>query len=218
MDSFLESFGNVYMNLGRTLLKYPDGNFNDFFSKGQIESKSWLIDKLRHLDLELGTVFICAGWYGSLAGFIHCANIKYDKIRSFDIDETCAPIADNLNRYLVIDGWKFKASTLDILKMSYPTTHTTYRANGTSLELTEMPDTIINTSCEHIKDFKKWYDDIPQGTLMILQSNNYFEIEEHVNCVEDIYEFKDMAPMSELYYMGMRDMSKYTRFMLIGKK
>ena len=202
----------------RTLHKFPEceAALADAFSVGQIRSKEWLIE---HLPDNLGTVFICAGWYGTLASFMfERARTKFDKIRSFDIDETCASIADNMNRSYVIDGWQFKASTLDILEMDYPTTHTTFRSDGSTLELTEMPDTIINTSCEHIENFSLWYERIPKGTTVILQSNNYFELPEHVNCVTDLDDFARMSPMTTVLYQGELELPKYTRYMRIGIK
>ena len=81
----------------------------------------------------------------------------------------------------------------------------------------DIPDTFINTSCEHIPNFKEWYAKIPEGRLVILQSNNFFEVEEHVNCVSNIDEFIEMAPMSELMYSGSIDLPKYKRFMVIGR-
>ena len=42
----------------------------DCFSQGQVQSKSWLVKELSKLDLNLGTVFLCAGWYGTLATLI----------------------------------------------------------------------------------------------------------------------------------------------------
>lgn len=202
----------------RTLDKFPDceDNLVDAFSLGQLKSKLWLIDNLPN---NLGTVFICAGWYGTLASLMFDrARKKFDKIRSFDIDETCADIADTMNRPWVMDGWQFKASTLDILKMEYPTQHTTYRANGTSLDLIEMPDTIINTSCEHIENFEEWYNKIPKGKLICLQSNDYVALEEHVNCVKDSLHFAEMAPLSKVYFTGELPLEKYTRYMRIGIK
>jgi len=208
----------VIPQLKRTLDNYPycEIPMQDAFSLGQLKSKLWLIENLPE---NLGTVFICAGWYGTLAALMfERAKSKFDKIRSFDIDETCAPVADTMNRPWVMDGWQFKASTLDILEMNFPTTHTTYRANGTSLELTEMPDTIINTSCEHISDFETWYSKIPIGKLVVLQSNNFYEIDDHVNCVDSVDHFKSLAPMSTLVYSGELELEKYSRFMLIGYK
>ena len=205
-------------NFGQVLNKYPGIDIQDLFSKGQIESKRWLVNELEKINMELGTVFICAGWYGSLATFLFESDVKLDKIRSFDIDESCAGIAETFNRLKTMDGWKFKASTLDILGMDYPTTYTTYRSDGTGLELTEMPNTVINTSCEHIENFAEWYDKILVGTLIILQTNNFFEIPEHVNCSIDLDDFSRVTPMKEVLYQGQLELSKYTRYMRIGIK
>jgi|TARA_B110000093_G_C12970197_1_gene411950 hypothetical protein len=205
-------------NFGQVLNKYPSIDIQDLFSKGQIESKRWLVNELEKINMELGTVFICAGWYGSLATFLFESDVRLDKIRSFDIDESCAGIAETFNRLKTMDGWKFKASTLDILGMDYPTTYTTYRSDGTGLELTEMPNTVINTSCEHIENFAEWYDKILAGTLIILQTNNFFEIPEHVNCSIDLDDFSRVTPMKEVLYQGQLELSKYTRYMRIGIK
>jgi hypothetical protein len=190
----------------------------DCISGGQLSSKDWLIEELALLDINLGTVFLCAGWYATLATMLFESDIKLTKIRSFDLDETCYKFADTINRPWVIDGWQFKASTLDVHDIRYPTTYTTYRANGTGVELTEMPDTIINTSCEHIANFDEWYSRIPTGTIVILQSNNYFELEEHINCSHSLTEFVDTTPMSTVMYQGELSLDKYNRYMIIGIK
>ena len=205
-------------NFGQLISKYPNIDLTDAFSKGQMESKRWLINTLLDLNLPLGNIFLCAGWYGTLATFLLESGIKLKSIRSFDIDNSCADIADTLNRSWVIDNWKFKASTLDITTMTYPLNYATKRANGTEVMLTEFPDTIINTSCEHIKSFEKWYKDIPAGTLTILQSNNFLEIEDHVNCSRSLEEFSLSVPMTQLLYQGSLKLEKYTRFMKIGIK
>jgi hypothetical protein len=80
------------------------------------------------------------------------------------------------------------------------------------------PDTFINTSCEHIENFTNWFNLIPKGKLVALQSNNYFELPEHVNCVNDIDEFKQQAPLSNIIYEGELELEKYTRYMIIGYK
>jgi hypothetical protein len=90
--------------------------------------------------------------------------------------------------------------------------------NRMSRPIADNPDTIINTSCEHIENFAEWYAKIPDGKLVILQSNNFFDVQEHVNCVKDITEFSNMAPMSNTLYAGDLDLPKYKRFMLIGYK
>jgi len=215
---YLYPENKVVSQLKRTLNMFPESEtaMVDAFSLGQLESKLWLVE---NLPSNLGTVFICAGWYGTLASLMfERAKDKFEKIRSFDIDSSCASIADNMNRPWVMDGWQFKASTIDILDMEYPTTHITYRADGSSLNLTEMPDTIINTSCEHIANFKQWYENIPTGTIVILQTNNYFDLPEHINCCIDLDDFSRTTPMQNVYYQGELKLSKYTRFMRIGVK
>lgn len=207
-------------NFGQVLRKFPDLDLTDLFSKGQIESKRWLVNELIKTKQSLGTVFLCAGWYGSLATFIFESGLQVEKIRSFDIDESCASIAETFNRNKTIDGWQFKATTLDICKMDYPLEYETLRSNGTSQNLVEMPSTIINTSCEHIPtdDFVNWYNKIPVGTLVVLQTNNYFKLTEHVNCCKDLEHFARLTPIQYLQFSGELELPNYTRFMRIGIK
>ena len=193
----------------------------DCFSRGQLQSKLWLVEELKKHDIDLGTVFLCAGWYATLATMLFESNMKVEKIRSFDIDASCTDIAETFNKPWFVDKWKFKSVTQDIMNIDY-NNHTWQcwsNANDRmSKPITDIPDTIINTSCEHIHNFNEWYAKIPYGKLVVLQSNDYFDVEEHVNCVNNVYEFKKMAPMTTLLYMGMRELPKYTRFMLIGYK
>jgi len=208
-----------YFRLADLMLKNPDLKWRDLYSVGQLESKVWLIEELETLNLNLGTVFLCGGWYASLANIMFMSQLKFDKIRSFDIDPLCADIAETLNREYVAAEWKFKAITEDIHNINYNGhTYITYKANGEARELYDEPNTIINTSCEHIEDFDTWYCNIPAGKLVILQNNNYFELEEHINCVKDVEEFRDQCLISNLLYGGTIELQKYNRFMLIGIK
>ncbi len=192
---------------------------NDCFSRGQLQSKIWLVDELKKLNLELGTVFLCAGWYATLATMLFENNINLKKVRSFDIDATCASVAERFNKPWEMDEWKFKASTADINSLNYKkTAYTVKKPDGSDCELTDIPDTIINTSCEHIDNFSDWYDKIPEGKLVILQTNNYFEITDHVNCSQSLIDFEKQTPMGRCLFQGELDLAKYKRFMRIGYK
>ena len=216
--------------LWRVLEKYTNSKFVkplksldnidlDCFSRGQIASKKWLIEELKKIDKNLGTVFLCAGWYATLVPMLEEADIKFDKIRSFDIDKEVWKIAEVFNKDLVLDDWKFKATTQDIHDINYNTNrYNTVKSNGETEQLKDSPDTIINTSCEHIENFASWYAKLPTGKLVIMQSNNYFDIPEHVNCVHDISQFEQMTPMQEVYFTGELKLEKYTRYMRIGRK
>ena len=193
----------------------------DCFSRGQLKSKIWLVNQLNKLDIELGTVFLCAGWYATLATMLFESDIKLDKVRSFDIDPSCVDIAETFNKPWFMDQWRFKSITQDIMDINYKEHAWQSWSNANnrmSKTITDTPDTIINTSCEHIENFAEWYAKIPAGKLVILQSNNFTEVEEHVNCYNSLEDFSDDTPMTIILYEGELELEKYTRFMKIGIK
>ena len=218
MGMFIDNPPALFDTLPRVIKTFPNLDFRDAFSRGQISSKKWLVEELVKLDINLGTVFLCAGWYGSLALLLFESGLKIEKIRSFDKDENCYKIADTINRPYVMSEWKFKAQTEDIHLINYRDGHTydTFKSNGEAQELYDKPNTIVNTSCEHLTSFVLWYNLIPKGTLVALQTNDYFEIDDHVNCVNNIDEFKKMAPLDNILYEGALNLEKYNRYMLIG--
>ena len=70
----------------RNAIDHYDADFTDALTWGQLKSKRWIISNLEELDVELGTIFLCAGWYAILAGMMFESKLEFDKIRSFDID------------------------------------------------------------------------------------------------------------------------------------
>lgn len=208
---------NLLHDLMRTVDKY---NLNfDAFSYGQLKSKHWIIEELEAMrNPYLGIVFNLCGWYGLLPAMMFNARIKVKKIRSFDIDESCWMIADQMNKTHIQDEWRFKAITEDINNINFEK-HTWSGWSNVAMDyisVTESPDTIINTSCEHTND--EWYKKIPYGKIVILQSNDYWSGEKHVNCCFDYNDFSNRYPMVEVWYHGQRAFEKYTRFMKIGIK
>lgn len=218
LDSYVETqfvaaFKNFFVNETKI--------WDDCFSRGQLESKLWLLKELGKLKVDLGTVFLCAGWYATLATMLFESNIKVDKVRSFDIDESCVDIAETFNKPWFVDEWRFKSITQDIMDINYNEHVWQYWSNANnrmSYPITDSPDTIINTSCEHIENFAEWYAKIPIGKLVVLQNNNFFEVDEHVNCVNDLDDFASQSPLTEILYDNELKLPKYTRFMRIGYK
>lgn len=193
----------------------------DSLSQGQLKSKVWMIDELKTLDLDLGTVFLCAGWYGILATLLFESSISVDKVRSFDIDPDVVDIAEKFNLPWFSDQWRFKAITDDIHNINFNSHNWTAWSNTNqrmSHPITDVPDTIINTSCEHIKDFSEWYAKIPDGKLVILQSNDYEGVDEHVNISDNLFDFAMQTPMSDVLFSGELNLENYSRFMRIGYK
>jgi hypothetical protein len=205
----------------RNAVDNKQANLNDAFSWGQLKSKRWLISELEKINLDFGTVFLCAGWYATLAAMLFRSSCKIEKIRSFDIDETCLPIADAINLSETKNNWKFKAITQDIFDIDYSkhSWQTWSNANNRmSYPIEDIPTTIINTSCEHIENFNIWYDKIPAGKILVLQNNNFIEAEGHVNCVSSVEEFSEKTPMSNVLFEGTLELPKYNRYMRIGIK
>ena len=191
----------------------------DAFAYGQLESKAWIIEELRNMDNpNLGTVYLLCGWYGILPALMFHEEINVDKIRSFDIDETCWMIADQINKEQHKDGWKFKAITENIFDINFEE-HTWDGWSNLQCDFitaTDSPDTIINTSCEHTGD--DWYDNVPKGKFVIVQCNDFLEGEGHVNCCIDFNDFSSRFPMTNDMYHGVRKFEKYNRFMKMGFK
>ena len=191
----------------------------DCFSRGQLQSKLWLVEELKKLNVDLGTVFLCAGWYGTLAVMLFESGIKVEKIRSFDIDTTTVDIAETFNKPWFTDQWRYKALINNIHDIDYKEHTWQYWSNANSrmsYPITDTPNTVINTSCEHIENYAEWYNKIPKGKLIIIQANDYHEVEEHVNTYNTIEEFSVSAPMSSTLYEGELELPKYKRFMKIG--
>jgi hypothetical protein len=200
----------------KVLEKFPEQMpaLIDSVSDGQLSSKEWLGNNLACMNL--GTIFLCGGWLGTL---MHDQNLLFKQCISFDVDPSCKVPAEIIHRHLLMDGWKFLAFTKDIHDIDYsnqPLTVT--RANGTTIDISVSPDTIINTSCEHIENFSAWWDILPAGKLIAVQSNNGFDIPGHVNCVASLEEFAKQTPMATVLYEGSKEMPKFMRYMRIGRK
>jgi hypothetical protein len=198
-------------------------NLFDAFSQGQIDSKNWLISTTIELKIPLNQVWILCGWIGVLPYLmnLNMDKLKISKIRSFDIDPMCAELAEILNKKLLQANWSFKSFTMDVNNLNYDEFQWTFWSkvnNRMSYPILESADTIINTSCDHMGKNNSWWNSIPSGKLVILQNNNFTDVNEHNNVVNSLREFIEMYPMNELLFSGSLDCKLYTRYMLIGRK
>jgi len=174
------------------LIKDVINSVND----NQIKNKLWLIDKLKpYLDIYTNPkISIAAGWHGLLA---HLLDDK-DNITSFDIDNTCkkTKLFDNVN----------------------------YKTNDIVKQDPKESDILICTSCEHIIDdnVMTWIKRKKENSIVVLQSNDYFQIEDHINCKKSLSDFKkSLLKKAKNKKIDLRvinsyelEMPKYTRFML----
>ena len=207
-----ESRGGVAEIIRRLPIPPGPPGVHHAFSENQIVSKTWLADKVYEtLGGHFGTVYVLGGWYGMLGAILlNDAKFRIGRVLSFDIDPDCAPVAERLNaEYAASD--RFRAITADACTLDYQCLDDS-PGPGAVMNL------VINTSCEHMPSAEAWYGRLPAGILQAFQSNDYFDCDEHVNCIKDLAAFKRQVPMTELLYEGALQRKHYSRFMLIGRK
>jgi len=154
-------------------------------NSNQVKNKKWLVKYLKpYLDMYSDyKVVIAAGWHGLAAHMI-------DKnVVSFDMDPYTKQVK-------LFPNVKYQVSTIEEFDPS-------------------QFDIIICTSCEHITD--KVINDFikkKKGTaIVVLQSNNYFKIKDHINCKNDCKEFAESIDLRILESHTLK-LKKYKRFML----
>lgn len=204
---------------------------NDHFSRGQMLSKLWMVDQLKVLfpQNSLGTIAHYGGWYATVAQHLF-QHFEIKNYYNIEKDHTCLHISESFNRVQRNNNWQFKSIGCDVNDI-----HWKYReeeqdvkpgneyfiggvhnAQEEYIEIKIMPDIIINTSCEHMDE--TWFNNIPKGKKICLQTNDYFSNEQHINCCKDLDDAIAKYPMSKTIYTGEIETAEYNRFMIIGEK
>lgn len=187
-------------NLAKAIARHPQADLSNAFNHKQVACKMWARDRL--FDCYGGRfdrIWILGGWYGVLAAMLFDdPRFEIAALDSIDIDPEVGAVARTINQPA---GDRFNASTGDMYALDY-------RAGR--------PDLVVNTSCEHIADVRGWLTLLPEGTRVLLQSNDYFSEPTHINCVATLEAFEIMAGLRDLRFSGSLPMKNYTRFMLIG--
>jgi hypothetical protein len=196
----------------------------DAFSRGQVQSKIWLAEELQKIRIEHKNVLILAGWYGQLLQYFR--ELKFGKVRVVDLDREACLVSDDIFNLHFIENYRVKAIRSDINdliihKSGYVLNVENFKNPEAKIfSETFMPDLIVNTSAEHMDE--RWYDAIrfkefENKPIVVIQSNNLFDVEEHINCVHSIEHMKKKYPMEEILYEGELQLRGYKRVMLIGK-
>lgn len=216
IDVFADDHANLTQN---NMFQYV--NCTDAFAVGQISSKTWLMDTVIKLELRLGLTWVLCGWIGVLPYLMlqRQRELGIEKVRSFDLDPACTSLAESLNNRHLVSDWLFKATTIDVNDMSFDGwEYETLKHDRSIQHLYERPDTIINTSCDHMGHNDQWFDSIPDGTLVILQNNDWHDNVQHSSTVSGLNDLIDRYPLENLLYADELDCSIYRRYMIIGFK
>ena len=192
----------------------PD--LGDFLSRGQVKSKLWLITELANtVDGPIGNVVCYGGWYNFLAHFLF-EQFDVKCIYSLDVNrDVIEPCRRLYSEETAADKFKPMGVNVNLIEWNKNTAYAPSR-DGDLFEICDNVNVVINTSCEHMNNV--WFENIPSGTLVVLQTNDYFENEQHVNCCRDLEDAKSKYPMQNIFYAGELDTQLYNRFMIIGIK
>ena len=192
-------------------------------NENQQVSKEWLVEKLNEykhpfrnkLKKDRISIMLLGSWYGMLAyKLIEKFNVKkMDRIYCVDFDPKSKMIGNRLFRK--IDNENLQKGILTIVKYKEKDIKDLTKEEMHECEI------IINTSCEHLNQ-QTIYDNMEKcrsGSLIVLQSNNYDKIQEHINTVKNLQEFVSQY-QSHLINIQMyeKDFIDYKRFMIIGIK
>ena len=177
---------------------------NDLFSKSQVQSKVWIAETLNKFKQQYGDIVILGGWFGQHYWYLN--SFKFNKLYNIDLD------VDVLEKSLnIIDaGDRYVTCASDVLQV--------ITEDGTLVIENQLidADLIINTSSEHMTT--EWFDRLPLGQTVLLQSNDMLDMVGHINCVRSLEELKHRYQMRQILFSGELLLSKGKRFMLYGIK
>ena len=195
----------------------------DAFSRSQIKSKIWLVEQLANLNITYYNVLIMAGWFGQLKN-IYNKQLTYRKMRVVELDRSACETSDYVFNLSNLDNHKVKAVCADINELTlhkngYEWPVENFR-DGAIYTEKFLPDLIINTSAEHMTE--EWFHQLrfkqlDSDPIVAIQSNNLFDIPEHVNCVHSVNHMKKKFPMRKVLFAGELQLKGYKRVMLIGR-
>jgi succinate dehydrogenase flavin-adding protein (antitoxin of CptAB toxin-antitoxin module) len=219
---------NYKYNLFRGIVDYKkkigkDEIIADAMSRSQMKSKIWLIDELHNIQTNYNNVLLLAGWYGQLFD-LYDKKLGYSKARIVELDRESCEVSDYIFNAHVLYDYKVKAVNADITNLTLHKNGYEWDVEnfkeGTKYSEKFLPDLIVNTSAEHMSE--EWYNQIrfkqmESDPIVAIQSNNLFEIPEHVNCVHSVDHMKKKFPMREILFEGELQLKGYKRVMLIGR-
>jgi len=208
MSSSELSTGNYQYLLQRVL---------DSMNASQLESKLWLVETLKQLDIEPERVALLAGWFGQyIVPLMFDTFPKCEWIENFEIDHDVSPLSYKFNKRYK-DQEKYKVNMRNVMIKPLK-----FRENpNTPIPRDDIYDIIINCACEHMYPmwkFRELNNAVQRNPLLVLQSSNDDQHEDHINCVESEEELIDQARIKHVLYSGSKILSnKSKRFMVIGR-
>lgn len=219
----LDQGDKIFRSINTYRKKHSDPAIYDAFSRSQIKSKIWLITELARIQKHWESVAIFAGWFGQLKS-VYERRLTYSQMRIIELDRQACETSDYIFNLSNLENHKVKAVSADINKLTlhrngYEWSVENFR-EGTSYVEKFLPNLIINTSAEHMTEdwfFQIKHKDWTAKPTVAIQSNNLFDLPEHVNCVHSVDHMLKKFPLEEVLFAGELQLKGYKRVMLIGR-
>jgi len=172
------------------------------FTRDLIASKVWLLNQLARIAPRVGTVYVLGSWYGNLGVLLALDPvIRYKRLINVETNRQFLQASRRIQDYVGMNNTEYMladANTLD------------YRQLGSD-------GVVINTSLTDMPG-QAWFDRIPAGTLVVMQSRDH----DPGNEAHSTQDITDRYPLSEIIYDGKLELADpktaYTRYMVIGIK
>ncbi len=172
------------------------------FTHDLIKSKVWLLDRLARIAPKVDTIYVLGSWYGNLGVLLALDPvIKYKQLINVETNQKFLQASERIHNKLGMGNTEYMLKDANDLD---------YRQLGQG-------GVVINTSLTDMPG-QAWFDHIPEGTLVIMQSRDNDPGNE-AHSTQDIIE---RFPLSEIIYDGELKLqdpeTTYTRYMVIGIK
>ena len=170
------------------------------FTPDLIKSKVWLLSELAKISPEVGTIYVLGSWYGNLGVLLALDPvIRYKQLINVETNPEFLQASKRIHDRLGMGNTEYMLKDANDLD---------YKQLG--------PDgVVINTSLTDMSG-QAWFDRIPAGTLVVLQSRDH-DLGNEAHSTQNII---DRFPLSEVIYDGELKLqdpeTAYTRYMVIG--
>lgn len=204
--------------LKEIIYSYPNVDISSFVNKENAKVYSWITQQMQHAFGEkyLGAIYVLGGGMGILPAMLFDTRLRFENIRSFDINGVCQFLADEMMSKELLADWRFKATTQDLFNIGYDEhTFITQLQDGKLSEaFPEIPGTLINTNISYLKNYKDWYKMIPDMRRLVLVG----ETGDVPKPFSSSQNFNKQFPMSFELYTGVITYGEKQYYLKIGYK
>jgi hypothetical protein len=172
------------------------------FTPDLIKSKVWLLNELARIAPSVGTIYVLGSWYGNLGVLLALDPVlQYQQLINVETNKQFLHASKRIHDHLGLDNTKYMLAD----------------ANDLDYRQLDTDGVVINTSLTDMPG-QGWFDHIPVGTLVVMQSRDH----DPGNAAHSTQDIIDRYPLGEIIYDGRLKLqdpeTAYTRYMVIGIK